>query len=109
MKRPIVALLVLAVFAAGLVPAIAAAPAKQAVKKPAVQKKTVSAVCPVMGSRIPDVSKAPGGKMVYKGKTYYFCCPACKPLFKKNPEKYIKQMHEREAAAKKQAKPQPKK
>ena len=43
-----------------------------------------------MGTKIPDVSKAPGGKSVYKGKTYYFCCPGCKPLFDKNPEKYIK-------------------
>jgi P-type Cu+ transporter len=63
------------------------------VKKPVVQKKgmtkaTVSAVCPVMGTKIPDVTKA-AGKSVYKGKTYYFCCPGCKPAFDKNPEKYI--------------------
>jgi YHS domain-containing protein len=50
--------------------------------------KVVSAVCPVMGNKIPDVSKAP--KSVYKGKTYYFCCPGCKPKFDKDPEKYIK-------------------
>ena len=24
----------------------------------------------------------------YKGKTYYFCSPACKTVFDKNPEKY---------------------
>lgn len=24
----------------------------------------------------------------YKGKTYYFCSPACKAVFDKNPEKY---------------------
>jgi YHS domain-containing protein len=47
-----------------------------------------SAVCPVMGNEIPDVTKA-AGKSVYKGKTYYFCCPGCKPEFDKNPEKYI--------------------
>ena len=58
-----------------------------AVKKPV--SKTVSAVCPVMGSKIPDVTKA-SGKSVYKGKTYYFCCAGCKPAFDKNPEKYIK-------------------
>ena len=51
-------------------------------------KKPVSAVCPVMGTKIPDISKA-AGKSVYKGKTYYFCCPSCKPKFDKNPEKYI--------------------
>jgi len=57
------------------------------VVKPAGE--VVSAVCPVMGNRIPDVSKAPGGKSVYKGKTYYFCCPGCKTSFDKNPEKYL--------------------
>lgn len=52
-------------------------------------KKTVSAICPVMGTKIPNVTKA-SGKSVYKGKTYYFCCAGCKPAFDKNPEKYIK-------------------
>lgn len=27
-------------------------------------------------------------KSEYKGKTYYFCSPACKTLFDKNPAKY---------------------
>lgn len=57
--------------------------------KPA-STKLVSAVCPVMGTKIPDVTKA-SGKSVYKGKTYYFCCAGCKPQFDKSPEKYIKQ------------------
>ena len=26
---------------------------------------------------------------IYKGKKVYFCCPMCKPVFEKNPEKYI--------------------
>ena len=59
------------------------------VNKKAAAKKPVSAVCPVMKTRIPDVSKA-SGKSVYKGKTYYFCCAGCKEPFDKNPEKYIK-------------------
>lgn len=58
-------------------------------KAKAPAKKVVSAVCPIMHNKIPDVTKA-AGKSVYKGKTYYFCCPACKPLFDKNPGKYIK-------------------
>ncbi|MGI6295633.1 MAG: YHS domain-containing protein [Armatimonadota bacterium] len=59
-------------------------------KAPAkASKKVVSAVCPVMGSKIPDVTKA-AGKSVYKGKTYYFCCAGCKPKFDKNPAKYAK-------------------
>jgi Cu(I)/Ag(I) efflux system membrane fusion protein len=40
--------------------------------------------CPVMGGAI--------DKNVfteYKGKKVYFCCPACKPEFEKNPEKYL--------------------
>jgi YHS domain-containing protein len=27
---------------------------------------------------------------VYKGKTYVFCCPGCKPPFDENPEKFTK-------------------
>ncbi len=57
--------------------------------KPVVAPKTISAVCPVMGTKIADVSKA-AGKSVYKGKTYYFCCPGCKPAFDDNPAKYAK-------------------
>ena len=60
----------------------------------AKSKKPVSAVCPVMKNKIPDVSKA-AGKSVYKGKTYYFCCPGCKPMFDKNPEKYLKKTAKR--------------
>ncbi len=57
--------------------------------KPPAGNKVESAVCPVMGNRIPDVSKA-AGHSVYKGKTYYFCCAGCKPLFDKDPGKYVK-------------------
>ncbi|MHB1456028.1 MAG: YHS domain-containing protein [Armatimonadota bacterium] len=56
--------------------------------KPA-KAKTVSATCPVMKSKIPDVKKATG-KSVYKGKTYYFCCGMCKPQFDSNPAKFVK-------------------
>ncbi len=49
--------------------------------------KVVSAVCPVLGKKIPDISKA-AYKSTYKGKTYYFCCSACKAKFDKNPAKY---------------------
>ena len=44
--------------------------------------------CPVTKDWfIPD-EKSP--KSVYKDKTYYFCCPGCKPPFDKDPEKYLK-------------------
>ncbi len=34
-------------------------------------------------------------KVEYEGKTYYFCAPACKSDFEKDPEKYVKggEMH----------------
>ncbi len=40
-------------------------------------------VCPVSGMSI-DKSIS----TTYKGKTVYFCTPACKTEFEKNPEKY---------------------
>lgn len=32
----------------------------------------------------------PPYKVVYQGKTYYFCSEACKILFERMPERYIK-------------------
>jgi Cu+-exporting ATPase len=52
-----------------------------------------SDVCPVSGE---PVSKDSNITYTYKGKVYRFCCPACIEAFKKDPEKYIKQMEERE-------------
>lgn len=36
-----------------------------------------------------DTKTAP--KTEYNGKTYYFCCPICKDVFEKEPEKYVKE------------------
>lgn len=36
----------------------------------------------------------PPYKAVYQGKTYYFCSEACKLLFERMPEQYIKVMEE---------------
>ncbi len=44
--------------------------------------------CPVTGERF-DKTKA-FSKLVYKGKTYYFCCEMCPDQFKHNPEKFLK-------------------
>ena len=41
---------------------------------------------PVCGMQISEES-APA-RCDHKGKTYYFCSPACKAAFEKNPEKY---------------------
>jgi YHS domain-containing protein len=46
------------------------------------------AVCPVMGDEF-EV-KADTVSSVYQGKTYVFCCPACKPKFDADPAKYLK-------------------
>ena len=34
--------------------------------------------------------KAAAGSSTYGGKTYYFCCAGCKPMFDKDPAKYAK-------------------
>ena len=41
---------------------------------------------PVCGMQINEQTAA--NKSNYHGKTYYFCSPACKSTFDKNPEKY---------------------
>ena len=48
--------------------------------------------CPVMKTWFVPDEKTPEKipKSVYKEKTYYFCCPGCKPQFDKDPEKYLK-------------------
>ncbi len=81
-----VALWVVLIISVALLSAVAVSASKKA---PAKHVKKISAVCPVMGNAVPDITKA-AGKSVYKGKTYYFCCPACKPMFDANPAKYVK-------------------
>ena len=47
--------------------------------------------CPVMGEEV-DVARAqrdPRFRVDYKGKRYLLCCRKCKPMFKKEPEKWI--------------------
>lgn len=43
--------------------------------------------CPVMGEVVKDPSTA--AKSVHQGKTYYFCCPGCKPKFDADPARYL--------------------
>ena len=44
--------------------------------------------CPVMKTWfVPDEKT---DKVIYEGKTYYFCCKGCKPTFEKDPQKYVK-------------------
>ena len=51
------------------------------------QESAPEITCPVMGGVVKDPSTA--ATSVYKGRTYYFCCAGCKPLFDADPEKYI--------------------
>jgi YHS domain-containing protein len=67
----------------------AAVPARAGTEPPAIPAPaSVAEVrCPVMGGVVQDPSTA--ARSEYKGKTYYFCCPGCKPLFDADPEKYV--------------------
>lgn len=54
-----------------------------------VESNKLKIQCPVMKTWfVPDEKS---DKIVYKEKTYYFCCPGCKPQFEKEPEKYVKE------------------
>ena len=80
MKTLLLSALTLAAFATTAFAAPVSAP-----KAPA---KTTALICPVSGEKISSVSAAAAHE-TYKGKTYYFCCPACKPMFDKNPDKAV--------------------
>jgi len=55
----------------------------------AAEKGKPQEYCPVMGGKINrDIY------VDYQGKRIYFCCPACPPEFRKDPEKYLKKLEE---------------
>ena len=60
------------------------APSTQAAAKP------VNKFCAVEKENEIDLKH--GGTYVYKGKTIGFCCPDCIDEFKKDPDKYVKNM-----------------
>lgn len=64
-----------------------AAPGSHA-KPASTAAKRAALICPVTGDKIASAAKAYSHE-TYKGKTYYFCCPECKPRFDKNPDKII--------------------
>ena len=61
-----------------------AAPANSFDRMPPIGTK---AWCPV-GKEEFSV-KASTQSSVYRGRTYVFCCPDCKPEFDKNPAKFV--------------------
>jgi YHS domain-containing protein len=58
------------------------------------QKKTateeMNKICPVMGGKTDKKIS-----YQYKDKKYYFCCPECIEVFRKDPEKYIKKLNKK--------------
>jgi YHS domain-containing protein len=90
MKLALSSLIVCLTLALGLSPSFAADAKKPdggAAKKQDDKNKPINAKCPVQGEDIdPKVTTA------YKGKTVAFCCESCIDDFKKDPEKYMKQI-----------------
>ena len=64
-----------------------AAPTPSAEVKKVVSEAIEQTTCPVMGKAINKEFYTE-----YKGKKVYFCCPACKDTFEKDPEKYISKL-----------------
>jgi YHS domain-containing protein len=56
-------------------------------KTDAAAAKPINTICPVEGGKV-----NPKYTYVYQGKTIGFCCGDCLPEFKKDPEKYMKNL-----------------
>ncbi|MCL4550006.1 MAG: YHS domain-containing protein [Bacteroidetes bacterium] len=54
------------------------------------EAKIWNKVCPVMGEDVDQQVQT----VEYNGKTIGFCCKGCAAKFKKNPEKYMKNLSE---------------
>ncbi len=63
---------------------LAASPLAAQEQSPAGRAQTL---CPVMGGQIDK-----NLYVDYQGQRIYFCCAACIPLFKKDPQAYLKKM-----------------
>lgn len=92
MKRMMLTVIVAMVLAFSLAGAgLAADPTTALMDKPQVGKSQVA--CPVQGGKINQELYAD-----YQGQRVCFCCPECIPIFKKNPEAYLKKMREQGVA-----------
>lgn len=80
---------------------IAAPLAGQAADKPAEKKSDLKPYkldkCVVSDEKLGEMGKP--FVMEYKGQEIKLCCKSCKKDFDKNPEKFIKKMHEAEKKA----------
>lgn len=93
LKNAIAALVALSLVAGPLT--AAAADQKADVKAKPYPLKT----CIISGDKLGEMGEP--FKYVYKGQEIQFCCKNCLKDFNKNPEKYLKQIHEAAAKAKK--------
>lgn len=85
MKRVMITMILALVLTLGSTGAGWAAPPP--LIEPQARKEQVA--CPVQGGKInKDLY------VDYQGQRVYFCCPQCIPIFKKNPEAYLKKMRE---------------
>jgi YHS domain-containing protein len=73
---------------------------KKATVRISEPQNTGNKICPVTGEKINEKTKA---TYEYGGKIYNFCCTTCIDQFKKDPQKYIKNIEqELQAQAKKE-------
>lgn len=87
MKRMMLTVIVALVLAFSLAGAgLAADPTTSWMDRPGHRQQTA---CPVQGGKINQELYVD-----YQGQRVYFCCPECIPIFKKNPEAYLKKMRE---------------
>ena len=87
MKRLMIALmLALAVAFAGAGSGWAADPTTGLMDRPGPKQQIA---CPVKGGKINKNLYTD-----YQGQRVYFCCPECIPIFKTNPEAFLKKMRE---------------
>lgn len=70
---------------------------KAVLRKVTKEETGKEASCPVTGEKVTVSTETVSA--LYKGATYYFCCPGCDQAFMANPEKYAKK--KAAAAAKK--------
>jgi YHS domain-containing protein len=86
MKKKLISVIVALVLAISVAGVGWAAP-PPLIEKSMARKSQVA--CPVQGGKINKDIYAD-----YQGQRVYFCCPDCIPIFKKNPEAYLKKMRE---------------
>ena len=78
----------LAIAAFALAGTVSAAPAHTKTLACPLPAKHSALICPVTGTKVAS-AKAAFGHSTFKGKTYYFCCPQCKPAFDKRPAYFV--------------------